>query len=76
LTGDARVGVESRDTKSDAGVNLPVEGLSLDNVEMSLVRQALERSGGNQTKAAELLDISRDQLRYRMKKLEEMSDKL
>jgi DNA-binding NtrC family response regulator len=76
LTGDARVGVESRDTKSDAGVSLPVEGLSLDNVEMSLVRQALERSGGNQTKAAELLDISRDQLRYRMKKLEEMSDKL
>jgi transcriptional regulator with PAS, ATPase and Fis domain len=55
---------------------LPVEGISLDNVEMSLVRQALERSGGNQTKAAELLDISRDQLRYRMKKLEEMSDKL
>jgi len=76
LTGDKRVGVELLDTKSDAGVNLPVEGLSLDNVEMSLVRQALERSGGNQTKAAELLDISRDQLRYRMKKLEEMSDKL
>jgi len=75
LTGDARVATESRDTKSDAGVNLPVEGLSLDNVEMSLVRQALERSGGNQTKAADLLDISRDQLRYRMKKLEEMSDK-
>jgi transcriptional regulator with PAS, ATPase and Fis domain len=39
---------------------------------MSLVRQALERSGGNQTKAAELLHISRDQLRYRMKKLEEL----
>jgi DNA-binding NtrC family response regulator len=43
----------------------------LEEVEMSLVRQALERSGGNQTRAAELLDISRDQLRYRMKKLEE-----
>ncbi len=40
---------------------------------MSLVRQALERSAGNQTKAAELLDISRDQLRYRMKKLEEVT---
>jgi DNA-binding protein Fis len=38
---------------------------------MSLVRQAIERSGGNQTKAAELLGISRDQLRYRLKKLEE-----
>ncbi|MGB9177619.1 MAG: helix-turn-helix domain-containing protein, partial [Pyrinomonadaceae bacterium] len=48
---------------------LPSEGLSLDEVESSLVRQAIEKSGGNQTKAAELLGISRDQLRYRLKKL-------
>jgi DNA-binding protein Fis len=40
---------------------------------MSLVRQAIDRSGGNQTRAAELLGISRDQLRYRLKKLEETS---
>jgi len=51
---------------------LPADGVSLEAVEMSLVRQALERSGGNQTKAAEFLHISRDQLRYRMKKLEEI----
>ena len=51
---------------------LPADGVSLEDVEMSLVRQALERSGGNQTKAAEFLHISRDQLRYRMKKLEEI----
>ena len=50
---------------------LPPAGVSLDEVEMSLVRQAIERSGGNQTKAAEMLGISRDQLRYRLKKLEE-----
>jgi transcriptional regulator with PAS, ATPase and Fis domain len=50
---------------------LPPEGLVLDDVEMSFVRQALERSHGNQTRAAELLGISRDQLRYRLKKLEE-----
>ena len=50
---------------------LPPEGLVLDDVEMSFVRQALERSSGNQTRAAELLGISRDQLRYRLKKLEE-----
>ncbi len=50
---------------------LPAKGVLLDEVEMSLVRQAIERSGGNQTKAAELLGISRDQLRYRLKKLEE-----
>jgi DNA-binding NtrC family response regulator len=52
---------------------LPTGGVSLESVEMSLVRQAIERSGGNQTKAAELLGISRDQLRYRLKKLEEES---
>jgi DNA-binding NtrC family response regulator len=50
---------------------LPLEGVVLDEVEMSLVRQALERSNGNQTRAAELLGISRDQLRYRLKKLED-----
>jgi two-component system response regulator AtoC len=49
---------------------LPPAGLSLDEIETSLVRQAIERSGGNQTRAAELLGISRDQLRYRLKKLE------
>jgi len=50
---------------------LPPAGTSLEEVEMSLVRQAIDRSGGNQTRAAELLGISRDQLRYRLKKLEE-----
>ena len=50
---------------------LPHEGISLDDVEMSFVRQAIERSEGNQTRAAELLGISRDQLRYRLKKLED-----
>jgi len=50
---------------------LPGEGISLDEAELSFVRQAIQRSGGNQTRAAELLGISRDQLRYRLKKLEE-----
>ena len=50
---------------------LPAEGISLDEAELSFVRQAIQRSGGNQTRAAELLGISRDQLRYRLKKLED-----
>src|SRR5687768_10609756 len=50
---------------------LPASGISLDEVELSFVQQAIDRSGGNQTKAAELLGISRDQLRYRLKKLDE-----
>jgi DNA-binding NtrC family response regulator len=58
---------------SDAPVQfvLPAEGISLDEAELSFVRQAIEHSGGNQTRAAELLGISRDQLRYRLKKLED-----
>jgi DNA-binding NtrC family response regulator len=49
---------------------LPPQGIALEEVEDSLVRQAIERSGGNQTRAAELLRVSRDQLRYRLKKIE------
>ncbi|HZJ46043.1 MAG TPA: sigma-54 dependent transcriptional regulator [Pyrinomonadaceae bacterium] len=48
---------------------LPDGGISLDEAELSFVKQAIERSGGNQTKAAKLLGISRDQLRYRLQKL-------
>jgi DNA-binding NtrC family response regulator len=47
---------------------LPPGGLVIEDLEKSLVQQALKRTGGNQTKAAELLGISRDQLRYRMEK--------
>jgi DNA-binding protein Fis len=50
---------------------LPSDGISLDKAELSFVEQAIERSEGNQTRAAQLLGISRDQLRYRLKKLED-----
>ena len=73
LAGESRARIENRGGTKPDHIALPPSGVSLEEVEMSLVRQALERSGGNQTKAAELLDISRDQLRYRMKKLEEVS---
>jgi DNA-binding protein Fis len=41
----------------------------------SFARQAMERSGGNQSRAAEPLGVSRDQLRYRLKKIEESQQK-
>lgn len=50
---------------------IPESGFDLEEVELSFVQQAMERSGGNQTRAAELLGISRDQLRYRLKKIGE-----
>ncbi len=47
---------------------LPPNGVVLEELEKGLVQQSLERTAGNQTRAAELLGISRDQLRYRMEK--------
>ncbi len=51
-----------------SGMTLPAEGVSLEEVERDLVRQALQATGGNQVQAARLLGISRDALRNRMKK--------
>lgn len=47
---------------------LPPEGVPLEAVEIELAKQAMARTDGNLTKAAKLLDISRDQLRYKLKK--------
>lgn len=47
---------------------LPEIGLSLEEHEKRLVVQALEKTGGNQTQAARLLQVTRDTLRYKMKK--------
>jgi transcriptional regulator with PAS, ATPase and Fis domain len=50
-------------------ITIPPGGLSLEKLEDELVRQALEQTHGNQTRASQLLGISRDSLRYRMKKM-------
>lgn len=50
---------------------LPATGFplsKLDDLEKSLLKQALERTRNNQVQAAELLGVSRDRLRYRMQK--------
>ena len=50
------------------GITLPPEGINLDDVEKRLVTLALERTQNNQTRAAALLGLHRDQIRYRMEK--------
>ena len=50
------------------GIGLPSGGLALYDVERELLRQALEQSRGNKTMAAKLLRITRDTLRYKVKK--------
>jgi DNA-binding NtrC family response regulator len=63
-------GAADADAGSSAAANivLPPEGLSLEKVQEELVRQAMAHASGNQTRAARLLDISRDALRYKLKK--------
>src|SRR5918993_5725 len=51
-----------------AGFALPAEGVDLEELERSLVVQALQRAGGNQTRASTLLGLNRDQIRYRIEK--------
>ena len=62
-TGDNGGAAADRDMPS-----LPPDGVELSQWERSLIEQALRESGGNQTKAAQRLGISRDTLRYRLKK--------
>jgi len=47
---------------------LPEEGISLKDLEKDLIEQALALAGSNQSKAAKLLGVSYDSLRYRIKK--------
>ena len=62
--------------KNSAKFALPTEGVALESVELELAKQAIERTGGNLTRAAQLLHISRDQLRYKLKKSGEYKDNL
>lgn len=56
-------------TDQNTSIDFPSEGLSLKNVEKDLIAQALKKADSNQTKAAKLLGISRDALRYKMQKI-------
>ena len=62
----AAVAAASR--RPDKPAAVPPDGLVLEDVERKLIQEALERSSGNQSRAARLLGISRDTLRYRLKK--------
>ncbi|MDO9695379.1 MAG: sigma-54 dependent transcriptional regulator [Candidatus Latescibacteria bacterium] len=63
--------VPSQDLSALLGGPLPAAGLRLEETlaaaEERCVRQALVQASGNQTRAAELLGMNRDKLRYRLK---------
>ena len=62
------VGGNGASGAGSSGISLPAAGIPLETVELELAQQAMERTGGNLTQAAKLLDISRDQLRYKLRK--------
>jgi two-component system response regulator AtoC len=47
---------------------IPEGGTSLEEVERAMVELAMKQANNNQTHAAKLLDVSRDALRYKLKK--------
>ena len=68
LTADQFPVATSAGARLTEGVPLPATGIDLEQLERSLVVQALDRSGWNQTRAAGLLGLNRDQIRYRIEK--------
>ena len=63
-------GDETTIAKSKAEMVLGSQGLDFEAFERDLIRRALELANGNQSAAARLLHMSRDQIRYRMEKFE------
>ena len=56
------------DAAATPAIEIPENGMSLVDNERLLLARALEKTAGNQTQAARLLRITRDTLRYKMKK--------
>jgi len=63
---DSHLAITSTEARRPS--EIPTEGMSLEDNERMLLARALEKTGGNQTQAARLLRITRDTLRYKMKK--------
>ncbi len=53
---------------NNSDIELPTSGVSLEELEKQYIKSALQISNGNKSKAAQLLGISRDTLRYRIEK--------
>lgn len=67
-TSPSEVGTVLPNGRSLPRLYIPDGGTSLEEVERSMVELAMKQSNNNQTQAARLLDISRDALRYKLKK--------
>ena len=64
----SHLALRGTDRRDGTEMDLPPSGVNLERLERNLVIQALQRTGGNQTRAATLLGLNRDQVRYRIEK--------
>jgi DNA-binding NtrC family response regulator len=55
-------------TEGTGGFKLPPEGISFEDLERSLITQAMEQTGWNITRAAKLLGLSFRTMQYRLDK--------
>jgi len=58
----------SKPVAKGLSIEIPDSGISIEAVEIHLIRQAIEKAAGNRSKAARLLGLTRDTLLYRIKK--------
>jgi two-component system NtrC family response regulator len=54
--------LDSHLTRESTGIEIPDDGIDLDEVEKNLIIKALEKAEGNKTRAAELLGLTRRRL--------------
>ena len=68
LPGEVRAGLGGAE-RATTGFALPEDGVDLEEVELDLIRQALDRSGANIPKAAKLVGLTSKTLEARMQRL-------
>jgi DNA-binding NtrC family response regulator len=56
-------------TAANGSTPFPPEGMTLEQFEDEIIREALRRANGNKSQAARLLGLSRNALRYRLSKI-------
>jgi two-component system NtrC family response regulator len=66
--GDIMMPPAPRNESGGGVLEVPDEGVVIDDVEKQLILSALRKTGNNQTRAADLLGITRQKLIYRMHK--------
>jgi DNA-binding NtrC family response regulator len=64
--GDIRLDTAPRARPTAAGEHFVPDGMTLDDYERSIIREALKRANGNKSQAARMLGLTRNALRYRL----------